>query len=505
MNLNKLTLIQASEKLEAKEITSTQLVEDCLGAINANKDLNAFISVFGDEARELAKASDKRRATGDLPAGKAGKLSQFDGIPIAIKDNMAMGGKLTTAGSKILSNFKPPYDATVVKKLKDAGFIIIGKTNMDEFAFGSSTESSFFGPTKNPWNKTRVPGGSSGGSAAAVAADLVIAALGSDTGGSIRQPASFCGIVGLKPTYGAVSRYGLFAFGSSLDQIGPLTKTVEDAVELYNVIVGYDKCDSTSIKSQNVNLLSSTLEASDSQNDISNLKIGVPKEFFGEGLDPEVEKRIREGIKVLKKAGAEIIEVSLPSLKYALSVYYIVALAEASSNLSRYDGIKYGYSVNQRSKIKDQKLSLLDTYVKSRTEGFGTEAKRRIMLGTYILSAGYYDAYYKTAQRVRAKIKKELDEAFKKVDVLVGPVAPTTAFKIGEKIDDPLTMYLEDIYTVPVNPAGIPGVSVPCGMSDGLPVGLQILGPLFSENKIMSAAKAIEENIKFERQIGDGV
>jgi aspartyl-tRNA(Asn)/glutamyl-tRNA(Gln) amidotransferase subunit A len=487
MNLNNLTLIQASEKLEAKEITSAHLVEDCLGAIEKNKDLNAFITVFADEARESAKASSKRRV-----ANKP--LSKFDGIPIAIKDNMAMEGKLTTAGSKILSNFKPPYDATVVKKLKDAGFIIIGKTNMDEFAFGSSTESSFYGPTKNPWDKARVPGGSSGGSAAAVAADLVIAALGSDTGGSIRQPASFCGIVGLKPTYGAVSRYGLFAFGSSLDQIGPLTKTVEDAVELYNVISGYDPLDSTSTKPKKLHFVGGTFSVRD-------MKIGIPKEFFGEGLDLEVEKCVRNGIEVLKKTGAEILEVSLPSLKYALSVYYIVALAEASSNLSRYDGIKYGYSASSE---EQGVRSLLETYLKSRTQGFGEEARRRIMLGTYILSAGYYDAYYKTAQRVRAKIKKELDEAFKKVDVLVGPVSPFPAFKIGEKIDDPLTMYLADIYTVPINPAGVPAISVPCGLSKGLPVGMQIIGKQKGENDIMTVAKTIEQNIKFERQM-DGI
>lgn len=470
-DLNKLTLIEASEKLEAGEITSVDLVSDCLTAIEENKDLNAFISVFDNEARELAKKSDDRRK-----AGKA--LSKFDGIPIAVKDVMAVADHPTTCGSKILENFIPSYDAYAVKKLKEAGIIVLGKTNMDEFAFGSSTESSFFGPTKNPWDKTRVPGGSSGGSAAAVAADLSIAALGSDTGGSIRQPASFCGIVGLKPTYGKVSRNGLFAYGSSLDQIGPMTKTVEDGIELINLIAGYDKDDSTSVESKSIKFLN-----------IEGLKVGVPKEFFGKGLDEGVEKVIRERIEKLKSAGGEIIELSLPSIKYALSVYYIVALAEASSNLARYDGIKYGHSV------QDKVTNLSEVYFGSRTEGFGAEAKRRIMLGSYILSAGYYDAYYLTAQRVRAKIKKELDEVFEKVDVLLGPVAPTTAFKIGEKIDDPLQMYLEDIYTVPVNPAGIPGVSVAAGLSGSLPVGLQILGPQFGEDKIMSAALAVEKEV----------
>jgi len=474
MDLNKLTLIEASEKLEAGEITSSELISDCLGAIDRAKDLNAFISVFNDEAKEEAKKSDKRRA-----ASKP--LSKFDGIPIAVKDVMAVRDHPTTCGSKILENYIPPYDAFAIKKLKDAGFIIIGKTNMDEFAFGSSTESSHFGPTKNPWDKERVPGGSSGGSAAAVAGDLVIAALGSDTGGSIRQPASLCGIVGLKPTYGAVSRNGLFAFGSSLDQIGPMAKTVSDAVELYNIISGYDEGDSTSISNDKIQMPNKIQS--------SKLKIGIPKEFFGKGLDPDVENKVRASIKILEKQGAEIKEISLPSLKYALAVYYIIAPAEASSNLSRYDGIKYGYSAH------DKVSTLDDVYKVSRTDGFGDEAKRRIMLGTYVLSAGYYDAYYKKAQRVRARIKKEFDDVFKKVDILIGPTSPTVAFKIGEKTDDPLSMYLSDIYTVPVNPAGIPGVSVPCGLANGLPVGLQILGPQFGEDKIMSASLAVENEV----------
>lgn len=476
-DLNKLTLVEASEKLESGEIKSEDLVLDCLAAIEKAKDLNAFITVFKDEAACEARESDKRRAV-----GKA--LSKFDGIPIAVKDVMALRDHPTTCGSKILENFIPPYDAFAIKKLKEAGFIILGKTNMDEFAFGSSTETSFIGPTKNPWDKTRVPGGSSGGSAAAVAADLCIAALGSDTGGSVRQPASFCGIVGLKPTYGKVSRNGLFAYGSSLDQIGPLTKTVEDAIELINIIADYDECDSTSVKTKKSHL-----------RNVTGLRVGIPKEFFGKGLDPEVEKVIRGAIDKLKSSGAEIKEVSLPSIKYALSVYYIVALAEASSNLARYDGIKYGHSVH------DKVSKLGDVYFGSRTEGFGDEAKRRIMLGSYILSAGYYDAYYLKAQRVRAKIKSELDKVFEKVDVLVGPVAPTPAFKIGEKIDDPLQMYLEDIYTVPVNPAGIPGVSVPAGLAEGLPVGLQILGPQFGEDKIMSVALEVEKLTKFTKLI----
>jgi aspartyl-tRNA(Asn)/glutamyl-tRNA(Gln) amidotransferase subunit A len=474
-NLNQLTIKEASEKLKNGEITSVELTEACLKVIDEkNSDINAFITVTRVEAMESAKASDERRKDGGI-------LSEIDGVPIAVKDNMCTEGVKTTAGSKILENFIAPYDANVIAKLKNAGAVILGKTNLDEFAMGSSTENSAFGPTKNPVDTERVPGGSSGGSAAAVAADMTIGALGSDTGGSIRQPASFCGIVGFKPTYGAVSRYGLLAMASSLDQIGPITKTVEDAEILFKIIAGYDEKDSTSLSE----------ELRSKNQELRDIKIGIPKEYFQEGLDPEVKKVIELAIEKLKSQGAEIIEISLPNSSFALSCYYIIMPVEVASNTSRYDGIKYGYSeiLNPKSEIRN----LLDVYLKSRSKGFGNEVKRRIILGTYTSSAGYIDQYYNQAQKVRSLVKKDFDQAFEKVDVILGPVSPTTAFKIGEKSDDPLNMYLSDIYTISVNLAGLPALSLPTGEANGLPVGLQIIGPRMSDLEILQLGKAIEK------------
>lgn len=467
--INELTLKQASVKLNKGEIKSSELSKACLEeSKKRNPELNAFISFLEKEALESAAESDKRYKNNQ-------QLSQIDGIPIAIKDNMAIKDAKTTAGSKILENFITPYDATVVTKLKNAGAVIIGKTNMDEFAMGSSTETSYFGPTKNPHDLNRVPGGSSGGSAAAMAANLSIAALGSDTGGSIRQPASFCGIVGFKPTYGAVSRYGLFAMASSLDQIGPMTKTVEDAEILYKVIAGYDELDSTSINKEN----------RETNIDIGKIKIGIPKEYFAEGLDESVKRIIEQSINKFRKLGAEIVDINLPNSKYALSCYYIIMPVEVSSNLARYDGIKYGISSKDAN-------NLIDVYIKSRSLGFGVEAKRRIILGAYTSSAGYIDQYYNKAQKVRALIKKDFDEAFSKVDFILGPVAPTTAFKIGEKTSDPLKMYLSDIYTIAVNLAGLPAISIPCGKIDKLPVGMQLIGTQMSDYNVLELGKIFE-------------
>jgi aspartyl-tRNA(Asn)/glutamyl-tRNA(Gln) amidotransferase subunit A len=473
-NLNQLTIKQVVDGLHNHQFTSEELTSSCLEKIKLlNPQINAFISVLEEDALIAAKASDERRQKQEL-------LSGIDGIPIALKDNLCMAGTKTTAASKILENFIAPYNATVVEKLKNAGAIILGKTNLDEFAMGSSTENSAFGVTKNPHDQTRVPGGSSGGSAAAVAANMCIVAIGSDTGGSIRQPASFCGIVGFKPTYGAVSRYGLLAMASSLDQIGPMTKTVEDTEILFDIIKGYDEKDSTSLNN----------EIQISKLEIRNLKLGIPREYFTEGLDPGVKKIINTAIDELRGLGAQVKEVSLPNTKYALSCYYIIMPVEVASNLSRYDGIKYGLSSSEAN-------DLLDIYIKSRSAGFGQEAKRRIILGTHTSSAGYVDQYYNQAQKVRNLIKKDFDEVFKEVDFVLGPVTPTTAFKIGEKNNDPLTMYLSDIYTIAVNLAGLPAISVPVGLSDSpdgrLPVGLQIIGPQLSDLNIINLAKKIEE------------
>ena len=423
----------------------------------------------------------RRRQEADKRLKAKEFTSPLLGIPVAIKDNMCTEGIATTCASKILANFVPPYDATVVGKLKQAGAVLCGKPNMDEFAMGSSTENSGYFTTRNPWDLTRIPGGSSGGSAAAVAADECIGSLGSDTGGSIRQPAACCGVVGLKPTYGRVSRFGLVAFASSLDQIGPITKDVTDAALLMNVIGGHDSRDSTSANIAMPDLTKAL------KKDMKGLTVGLPKEYFIEGMDPEVDHAVREAVKILEGLGAKVTEVSLPHTKYAVATYYILATSEASSNLARYDGVKYGY---RAAGPKD----LLDMYMRSRDEGFGPEVKRRIMLGTYALSAGYYDAYYKKGQQVRTLIKRDFDEAFKKVDVIATPTAPTAAFKIGEKSADPLQMYLSDIFTISVNLAGIPGISIPCGFtSSNLPIGLQILGRHFDEESVLHAAYAYEQ------------
>lgn len=421
----------------------------------------------------------KRRAIEEAISPKPGKLS---GIPVLIKDNICVKDEATTCASKILEGFKSPYDATVVKKLKDEGAILIGKANMDEFAFGSSCETSCYGPTRNPWDLERIPGGSSGGSAAAVAAGETALALGSDTGGSIRQPASLCGVVGLKPTYGRVSRYGLIAFGSSLDQIGPITKDVKDSALLLGVIAGHDEMDSTSVELPVPDYTKSLVE------DVKGLRVGVPKEYFIKGIDKEVEASVKKAIAIFRDLGARIVDISLPHTEYAVSTYYIVAPAEASSNLARFDGVQYGF---RESASKD----LIDMYIKTRSKGFGNEAKRRILLGTYCLSSGYYDAYYLKAQKVRTKIKEDFESAFKQCDIIVTPTAPTPAFKIGEKSDDPLSMYLSDIFTIPVNMAGLPGMSIPCGFSKGgLPIGMQLIAKPFDEETIFRTAYTFEQN-----------
>ena len=499
MDLNELTIREAHEGLIKKDFSSEELVRACLAQIkDKDRDIHAFISLMEESALEQARAVDEKIRRGE-------EISFLAGIPLAIKDNIVIKDTISTAGSRILENFRSPYDATVIKKLKEVDAVFLGKANLDEFAMGSSTENSYFGPTRNPRDLERVPGGSSGGSAAAVAADMCLGALGSDAGGSIRQPASFCGVVGLKPTYGRVSRSGLMAMASSLDQIGPISRSVEDMALLLAVIEGKDILDSTSLEPM------FPIEPEISAN-IQNLKIGIAKEYFTKGIDKEVEKNIRNIIKELANRGAKIEEVSLPHTKYALACYYIIMPAEVSANLARYDGIRYGYSVTQNSKLKTQ--NLFDVYLKSRERGLGNEVRRRIMLGTYTLSAGYYDAYYLQAQKVRTLIKQDFTKVFKKVDCLITPTTPTTAFKLGEKITDPLTMYLSDIYTVSVNLAGLPAISVPCpvrnpdnsggretknAISNGacgqigkLPVGLQIIGNYFREDQILKLAKAVE-------------
>jgi aspartyl-tRNA(Asn)/glutamyl-tRNA(Gln) amidotransferase subunit A len=494
-DLHKLTIKEASSKLERGEISSLEITNSVLKRIEqVEPQVGAYITVTKELALKRAKESDARREK-----GKA--LSRIDGIPIAVKDLFNTKGVKTTAASKILEDFVPQYESSVTQKLWDAGAVLIGKTNLDQFAMGSSTESSAFKTTKNPWDLSRVPGGSSGGSAAAVAADMCIAALGTDTGGSIRQPASLCGIVGLKPTYGRVSRYGVNAMASSLDTIGPMTKTVEDAAILLNIIAGQDKYDSTTLPSEVPNYLDSLGK------DIKNLKIGIPKEFYGEGMVGEVDEIVKNAINVFKSQGIQISEVSLPSVKYALDVYYIIVWAEVASNMARYDGIRYGHS-----KIKNQKLvsrnsegskikNLEDVYITSRTEGLGDEVKRRIMLGNYVLSSGYYDAYYKKAQQVRTLVKKDFENVFKKVDILLTPVSPTAAFKIGEKTDDPLQMYLSDIHTVPINPAGVPAISIPAGFTkNNLPVGIQLIAPQCGEETIFRVADWFERNAKVNKQ-----
>lgn len=480
MEFYKLTIHELREKLKKREISANELTLEFLKRIEqVDKDVHSFITITKDDSLKQAEDADKKMNAGeDLP---------LLGIPLAIKDLICTKGVRTTCGSKILSNYIPPYDATVIKKLKESGAILLGKLNMDEFAMGSSTETSHFGVTKNPWNLEAIPGGSSGGSAAAVAADECAGSLGSDTGGSIRQPAAMCGITGLKPTYGRVSRFGLVAFASSLDQIGPMTKDVADTAILMNVISGRDSLDSTSADVPVPDFTKSLI------NDVKGLKIGIPKEYFVEGMDEEVEKSVRDAIELFKKLGAEIKEISLPHTDYAISTYYVIAPAEASSNLARYDGVKYGYRTNTSK-------NLIGMYKKTREEGFGAEVKRRIMLGTYALSSGYYDAYYLKAQKVRTLIKRDFDEAFKICDCLVTPTAPTPAFKIGEKFDDPIQMYLSDIFTISINLAGVPAISIPCGFGKGLPIGLQIIGRHFDEEAIIRAAYTFEQNTDYHKK-----
>ncbi len=485
MSLTDLTLAEASTRLRAGEVSSVELTEACLGRIEAHDaGLHAFLSLTPDLARQSARTADEHiRAWRKNPRSP---LHPLAGIPLAIKDVLCLKGTRTTAGSRSLENFVAPYTATAVRRLLDVGAVILGKTNCDEFAMGSSTENSGYGVTRNPWDVTRVPGGSSGGSAAAVAARMAFGALGTDTGGSVRQPASFCGVVGLKTSYGRVSRYGLIAYGSSLDSIGPLARTVADAALLFGVIAGHDPQDSTSMPVPVPDVASLSP-------DLRGVKAGVPKEYFIAGIQVEVEAAVREAISVLRSLGAEIVEISLPHTDYALPVYYLVAPAEASANLARFDGMRYGPRVPA--------ATLWDTYLDTRGAGFGPEVKRRIMLGTYALSAGYYDAYYGQAQKVRTLIKRDFDEAFKRVDVIACPVAPTTAFKIGEKVDDPLAMYLEDVFTLPPSLAGICGLSVPCGFdARGLPIGLQLLGPAFGEDKALRAGHAYEQATEWHKR-----
>jgi len=474
MDIKDLTITECSQLLAKGELTSTELTEAFIKqAKELNPKINAFITLLEEDAVLSAKEADK--------ALRNGIKKELLGVPLAIKDNICTKGVKTTCASKILHNFIPPYDATVVEKLKAEGVVVLGKTNMDEFAMGSSNETSFFGPVRNPHDIERIPGGSSGGSAACVAASMSPAALGSDTGGSIRQPASLCGVIGVKPTYGRVSRYGLIAFGSSLDQIGPITKCVKDAALILEKIAGRDERDSTSLKAA-VPAYSQLLSK-----DIKDLVLGVPKEYFVEGMDNEVSAKIKEAIEILKSLGAKIKEISLPHSAYGIAVYYLIATAEASSNLARFDGVKYGFRAEN---VKD----LREMYIKTKKEGFGEEVKRRIMLGTFSLASGYYDAYYKKASKVRTLIKKDFEEAFKEVNAIVCPTSPETAFKLGEKSDDPIKMYLSDIFTININLAGVPAISVPCGVdSKKLPIGLQIIGNYLDEQTILNVAYAFEQ------------
>jgi len=481
MELNQLTIHELQEKIKNGDVSATQITESVFSRIDAVEErVHSYIRLIKDEAFAAAAKADENIKKGDI--------KPLTGIPVALKDIVCTKGITTTCGSHILHNFIPPYNATVVEKLKDAGAVFVGKTNMDEFAMGSSTETSYFGPTRNPWDMERIPGGSSGGSATAVAADECIASIGSDTGGSIRQPAALCGVVGMKPTYGRVSRFGLIAFASSLDQIGPFTKDVEDCAIMMNVLAGYDSKESTSVD----------IEVPDYRQfvgrDIKGWKIGIPKEYFVDGIDPEVNAAIKKAITVIEQSGGQCVDISLPHTQYSVATYYIIAPAEASSNLARYDGVRYGF---RSADVRE----LLEMYRTTRMQGFGAEVKRRIMIGTYALSAGYYDAYYKKASQVRALIKRDFEEAFKKCDVILTPTTPTPAFKIGEKTDDPLQMYLSDIFTISTNLAGIPGISVPCGFtSGGLPIGVQFLAGHFEEGKLIQVASAYERNAKIEKR-----
>lgn len=482
MELTALTIHELRTLLQRREVTAGQVLRAFLKRIAQQEGkVQAYMAVTGREALGRATRLDRRLERGE----NCGPLA---GIPLAIKDVICTRGIPTTCSSRILQGFVPPYDATVMRRLDRAGTVVLGKANMDEFAMGSSTENSGYKITRNPWDLSRVPGGSSGGSGAAVAADLCAGALGSDTGGSIRQPAAFCGIVGLKPTYGRVSRYGLVAFASSLDQIGPMTKDVRDAAILLNVIAGHDPCDSTSV---DLPVPDYTAQLG---RDVTGLRIGIPDEYFIEGMDPEVETAIRGAISVLESLGAKAERISLPHTEYAVATYYLVATAEASSNLARYDGVKYGL------RTRDAK-DLLEMYMKTRQNGFGAEVKRRIMLGTYALSAGYYDAYYLKALKVRTLIRKDFEQAFKRCEVILTPTAPTPAFRIGEKTGDPLTMYLSDIFTISANLAGIPGISLPCGFTQaGLPIGLQLLGKPFDEATVLQVAFAYEQATEWDKR-----
>ena len=480
MSLMNLTAVELGKKIKNKEVTVVEATKAALDAIDAKEDkVNSFVTV--DREGALKRAEEVQKLIDD------GKLNgPLAGVPVAIKDNMCTEGLLTTCSSKILGNFVPTFTSEAVLNLEKAGAVILGKTNMDEFAMGSTTETSAYGETKNPWNLEHVPGGSSGGSCAAVAAEECFYALGSDTGGSIRQPSSFCGVTGIKPTYGTVSRYGLIAYGSSLDQIGPVAKDVTDCATILEIIASHDEKDSTSVKRDDLDFTSALVD------DVKGMKIGIPKDYLGEGLDNEVKDAILNAAKVLEEKGAIVEEFDLSLVEYAIPAYYVIACAEASSNLARFDGVKYGYRTEEYD-------GLHNMYKKSRSEGFGAEVKRRIMLGSFVLSSGYYDAYYLKALRTKALIKKAFDEAFAKYDVILGPAAPTTAPKLGESLSDPLKMYLGDIYTISVNLAGLPGITVPCGTdSKGLPIGLQLIGDCFKEKNIIRAAYSFEQTRDFK-------
>ena len=474
MGLLDLTAVELAGQIKSGKTTAVEAMEAVIANIDSKEEeLNCYVTFDREAALSAAKEAQKKIEAGELTGPLAG-------VPIAIKDNMCTEGVLTTCSSKILGNFIPQFSSEAVKRIEEAGAVVIGKTNMDEFAMGSTTETSAYGPTKNPWNTEHVPGGSSGGSAAAVAANECFCALGSDTGGSIRQPASYCGVVGMKPTYGTVSRYGLIAYGSSLDQIGPLCKDVTDCATIMEVIASHDKKDSTSVERKDTDFTSALVD------DVAGMRIGIPRDYFGEGLDPQVKEAVLSAAEVLKSKGAIVEEFDLSLVEYAIPTYYTIAAAEASSNLERFDGVKYGF----RAKDYD---GLHSMYKKTRSEVFGPEVKRRIMLGSFVLSSGYYDAYYLKALRVKAMIKKAFDEAFAKYDVILGPVAPTTAPKLGSSLADPIKMYLGDIYTISVNLAGLPGISVPCGKDDkGLPIGVQLIGDCFNEKKLIQTAYAYE-------------
>jgi aspartyl-tRNA(Asn)/glutamyl-tRNA(Gln) amidotransferase subunit A len=481
VNLMGMTAVELGKAIKDGQVSVVEATQACLDSIEAcEKDYNSFVTVDREGALAQAEEVQKKIDAGEL----SGPLA---GVPIAIKDNMCQEGVQTSCSSKILSNFVPTYTAEAVVKLKEAGAVIVGHTNMDEFAMGSTTETSYFGETRNPWDTDRVPGGSSGGSAAAVAGEEVPCALGSDTGGSIRQPASFCGVTGIKPTYGRVSRYGLIAYGSSLDQIGPLAKNVEDCATILEIISQYDKKDSTSVNRDDNDFTSALVD------DVKGLKIGLPRDYFTEGLEPEIKEAIYGVAEALKAKGAIVEEFDLGMVEYAIPAYYIIASAEASSNLERFDGVKYGYRTSEYTDLHNM-------YKKSRSEGFGPEVKRRIMLGSFVLSSGYYDAYYVKALKAKALIKQAYDKAFEKYDIILGPVAPTTALKMGESLSDPIKMYLGDVYTVPVNLAGLPGISLPCGTDkNGMPIGVQMVGDAFDEKTIIRAAYAFEQTREYKR------